>query len=131
MTLSHEEFIKCINDFQVGLNNQEALRLFAIYDVDRSGDMSYNEFLRGVVGEMNEFRTAITMKAFKIMDKNKSGIIDIDDIRGVYFANKHPDVLSGKKTEDEVLFEFLDTFEIHHATANSDNGKDGRDGSVT
>lgn len=26
----------------------------------------------------------------------------------------HPDVKSGKKTEDEILYEFLDTFEQHH-----------------
>lgn len=27
----------------------------------------------------------------------------------------HPDVKSGKKTEDEILCEFLDTFEAHHS----------------
>ena len=27
----------------------------------------------------------------------------------------HPDVKSGKKTEEEVLSEFLDTFELHHS----------------
>ena len=37
-------------------------------------------------------------------------------IIGVYTAKMHPDVRSGKKTEDEVLGEFLDTFEVHHAT---------------
>jgi Ca2+-binding EF-hand superfamily protein len=71
------------------------------------------------------------MKAFAIMDKDKSGTIDLNDIRGVYTAKSHPDVKSGKKTEDEVLYEFLDTFEQHHATANSDECKDARDGSVT
>ena len=34
---------------------------------------------------------------------------------GVYNGTKHPDVISGKKTEDEILGEFLDTFEINHA----------------
>ena len=60
---------------------------------------------------MNDFRKRIAMKAFAVMDKDKSGAIDIDDIRGVYNASKNPDVISGKRTEDEVLFEFLDTFE--------------------
>jgi len=35
--------------------------------------------------------------------------------KGVYNASKHPDVQSGKKTEEEVLGDFLDTFEQHHA----------------
>jgi len=123
MTLNHEEFVKCIHDFRVGLNEADSLRLFAIYDSDQSGTVSYDEFLRGVVGEMNEFRANIAMKAFAIMDKDGSGTIDLDDIKGVYNATKHPDVISGKKTEDEVLYEFLDTFEVHHATANGDSVK--------
>ena len=54
------------------------------------------------------------MQAFKIMDKNGNGVLDIDDIRGTYNARLHPDVKSGKRTEDEVLLEFLETFEQHH-----------------
>merc|ERR1712048_960846 len=50
------------------------------------------------------------MKAFKILDKDNSGKIDMDDIKHTYNAKKHPDVIAGKKTEDEILFEFLETF---------------------
>jgi hypothetical protein len=42
-------------------------------------------------------------------------VIDINDIKGVYNASRHPDVKSGKKTEDEVLGEFIETFEQHHS----------------
>lgn len=34
---------------------------------------------------------------------------------GRYNCKQHPDVRSGKKTEDEILADFLDTFEQHHA----------------
>ena len=49
------------------------------------------------------------------MDKNGDGVVDISDIKGVYSAKLHPEVKAGKKTEDEILGEFLDTFEQHHA----------------
>ena len=49
------------------------------------------------------------------MDKDKSGVLNINDIKGVYNAKMHPDVKQGKKTEDEVLGEFLDTFEMHYS----------------
>jgi len=39
-----------------------------------------------VRGEMNPTRRAIAMKAFKIMDKDGSGLLDINDIRGTYNA---------------------------------------------
>jgi len=55
------------------------------------------------------------MKAFKVLDKDGSGIVTVDDIKGTYSAGKHPDVLAKKKTEEDVLTEFLDTFELHYA----------------
>lgn len=37
-------------------------------------------------GEMNPTRKKIAMKAFQIMDKDGSGTLDINDIRGTYNA---------------------------------------------
>jgi hypothetical protein len=36
----------------------------------------------------------------------------------------HPEVRAGKKTEDEVLTEFLDTFQLHHALKNPQGERD-------
>jgi hypothetical protein len=55
--------------------------------------------------------------AFKRLDKNSNGNIELDDIKGSFNAAQHPDVKMGKKTQDEVLYEFLDTFEQHYALA--------------
>ena len=38
--------------------------------------------------------------------------IDVAEIAGKYDASKHPDVLAGRKTPDQVLREFLDTFDV-------------------
>ena len=45
--------------------------------------------------------------AFDRLDKDGSGVVTIDDVRSAYNTTKHPDVLSGKKTPDEVLTEFM------------------------
>ncbi len=37
--------------------------------------------------------------------------MDLEDIRQAYNADKHPDVVQGKRTSDQVLIEFLETFE--------------------
>jgi hypothetical protein len=65
------------------------------------------------------------VKVYKSIDVNGDGILDISDIKGKYDASKHPEVKSGKKTEDEVLKEFLETFEMHHNVMNN-NKSDGR-----
>jgi hypothetical protein len=48
------------------------------------------------------------------MDHNNDGIIDLTDIKVKYNAKKHPDVMMGQRSEDDVLYEFLDTFEAHY-----------------
>lgn len=63
------------------------------------------------------------------MDKDGSGLLDINDIRQTYNAKQHPDVKSGKKTEDEILGEFLDTFEDHFCDMKGN--EDARDGKIT
>ena len=125
--LGMEEFQKAIHDFRVGFTPAQSSKLFAVFDRDGSGAIDYDEFLRGVRGVMNDFRKALALKAFAIMDKDGSGTLDIDDIRQRYNAKMHPDVKAGKKTEDEILYEFIDTFEQHH----TDQVGDARDGRVT
>jgi len=109
------------------LEVKDVNRLFKIFDRDGSGSIVYDEFLRAIVGEMNSFRQALCMRAFKIMDIDKSGFLDVNDIRQKYNAKMHPDVKAGKKTEDEILCEFLDTFEEHH----SNNEEDKQDAQVS
>jgi len=118
------EFTKLIHDYRIPVESSEVKSLFGEFDSDKSGEISYDEFLRGVCGEMNDFRMALAKRAFVVMDKDKSGEIDINDLRGVYNAKFHPDVKSGKKTEDEVLAEFLDTFEYHFNLLNDNKSKD-------
>jgi calcyphosin len=67
---------------------------------------------------MNEFRKGIAMQAFNIIDVDRSGILDISDIKHTYNAKKNPKVISGEMTEDEVLYKFLDTFDQHHNDIN-------------
>jgi Ca2+-binding EF-hand superfamily protein len=39
-------------------------------------------------------------QAFRKLDKDNSGFIDLQDIRELYKADRHPDVISGKRTSD-------------------------------
>lgn len=54
--LDVEEFKKCVHDFRVGISPADAGRLHKVFDRDGSGAIDYDEFLRGIRGEMNQFR---------------------------------------------------------------------------
>jgi len=127
--LDVEEFKKAMHDFRIGLQPNQVQVAFGIFDRDGSGEISYDEFLRSVRGEMNAARVALCKKAYAIMDTDKSGQLDLNDIRQTYNAKQHPDVKSGKKQEDEVLAEFLDTFEDHFCDMKGN--ADSRDGNIS
>ena len=84
-----------------------------------SGAVDYDEFLRSLRGPMNQRRKKIVLQAYDKIDRDDNGYVDINDIKGVYNASKHPDVIQGKKTEDQILMEFLETFETHHSCRNN------------
>ena len=107
--LDFNEFKKFCHDYRIGLNDDEIKELFNQFDRDGSGHIDYEEFVYSTEGQMNDFRKNIVKKVFDKLDKNKNGALELDDIRDTYNAKKHPDVVNGKKSEDEVLAEFLDT----------------------
>ena len=113
-TIDMSEWRKACNDYRLDLNEREMSECFASIDRDGSGEVDYDELLRAIRGPMNEFRTNLVKQAFKKLDRDGSGTVDIDDMRGVYSAKSHPDVRAGKKSEEDVLCDFLETFELHH-----------------
>lgn len=44
-------------------------------------------------GELNQFRANLVEKAFRKIDKDSNGSLEIDDIKDIYNASKHPDVI--------------------------------------
>ena len=125
-TIDLKEFKKFCHDYRIPLNENEIQILFNEIDRNGSGKIDYEEFLRGVVGEMNDRRRKIILQVFKIFDKNQNGLVEMDDIRESYNAKLHPDVQSGKKNEEEVLAEFLDTFEYQFSLLNDGKTRDGK-----
>ena len=61
---------------------------------------------------MNPRRKQLVHLAFRILDRDGSGQVDVTDIQGVYNASSHPDVLTGRRTEEEILTEFLLAFQV-------------------
>lgn len=103
-----------VKDLRLGIGEAEARSLFELLDMDQDGVLHYPELLRIAVGELNEERKKVIEEAYAKLDKKKNGSVSMDDIRDLYKADKHPDVLTHKRSENEVLEEFLDTFEQHH-----------------
>jgi len=98
------------------------------YDVDGDGNITYEEFIQGTQvifksfdlilkmifynrDELTERKKKMVDKAFRFMDKDGSGKIDVKDIINIYDVSKNKDYIDKKKTREEILKEFLSSFE--------------------
>ncbi|CAH8634958.1 unnamed protein product [Schistosoma margrebowiei] len=109
--LDFKEFSKGCRDFGVDLSKDEIKEIFDEIDTDQSGFIDFDEFLMSLRPPMSKCRLDVLNKAFLKMDKTKDGAITIEDLKGVYNVKNHPKFINGEKTEDEILVEFLKTFQ--------------------
>ncbi len=74
---------------------------------------------------MSESRAELVRWAFKSLDRSGRGAVDAETVKSAFDAKGHPEVLDGKRSEDEVLMDFLETFDEHHNYL-AEPGPDGR-----
>ena len=101
-------------------SKNEKRKIFNIFDKDNSESIDYGELVRGLVGEMNNYRKNIIERIFEKLDKEKKGAISFDTVINNYDPYKHPQVLSGERNAQEVLCRFIDLFEYHFNLLNPD-----------
>ena len=110
--LNMPEFRKAMRECKMGISDEDVTSLFNIFDIDKSGSISYNEFVSALAGQMNLRRRRLVDLAFNVLDKDKNGCIELNDIAAAYDVSKHPEYTSGKRTQENILLEFLDGFDV-------------------
>ena len=109
--LDREEFANGVNRTGAKLTKQEIEYLFKVFDKNKDGTVSIDEFVGQLIGGLNPRRKKVVDRAYKKFDVTGDGVITMDDLRGTYNAAKNPLVLRGEKTEEEVMRDFLDSFD--------------------
>ncbi|CAF1056410.1 unnamed protein product [Brachionus calyciflorus] len=106
-----DEFKKGIDEYGLNFSSDEIRELFSLFDRDHSGQIDFEEFLEKLRPPMRRCRIELVNKAFNKLDKNKDGIIEVSDLKGVYNVKQHPKYLNGEWSEEQILRKFLDTFD--------------------
>ncbi|XP_053911940.1 calcyphosin-2 isoform X2 [Cuculus canorus] len=107
--LSQADFKEALKVFRLEIPERDFETLWLTLDDSKNDKVDYGEFTRAIFGEMNECRKAFVRKAYMKLDFNKTGSIPVVDIRKTYCAKKHPLVLAGKATEEQIKLSFLET----------------------
>lgn len=89
--------------FGVHLSKAEVEELFKLFDVDGSGTITYDEFLKGIRGTMGPFRVELVKLAFAQLDRRGQGVVTLDDIAHIYDVSGNPLVKAGKLSKVDAL----------------------------
>lgn len=119
--ISFAEFEKMFKRYRFNLSQNGINNLFNYFDKDKSGFIDYSEFLSGIVGELNDSRKNILHQVFQKLDKDEKGYITVKQLRETYDPKGNPLVRQGKRSEEEVLGDFIDILEYHFSLLNEKN----------
>ncbi|XP_069713770.1 calcyphosin-2-like [Phaenicophaeus curvirostris] len=106
--LSQADFKEALKVFHLEIPERDFETLWLILDDSESDKVDYGEFTSAIFGEMNEYRKTFVRKAYMKLDFNKTGNVPVVDVIKSYCAKKHPLVLEGKATEEEIKSSFLE-----------------------
>ena len=70
-----------MKDFRVKISQDECRKLFDLFDENDDGTLDYDELILHIKGQMNAFRCSMVKKAFEKLDADKSGVLDITDVK--------------------------------------------------
>lgn len=103
--LSLAEFQTVLDQQRVpGMCASDAERLFNVFDTSGDGQISFDEFLTALCGEVSPLRKRLVNEAFDKLDANGNGVLEIEEVKNAFQAARHPDVISGLKTPEQCRF---------------------------
>ena len=91
-----------LRDYGIPYTEKEITAFYSYLDVDRLQAVSFDSFFIFIKGELSQNRKMLVNLAFDKVDVDNSNEITVDDIGTFYDATMHPEVMSGKKTVDQV-----------------------------
>jgi len=105
--LDRDDFKWGLYDYGIHLDEDQFAMLLDEFDTNGDGYISFDEFLVAIRGPINERRLTFIDMAYDLLDKNGDGSVTLADLEVAYDCNQHPQIISGEKSTDEVLYEFM------------------------
>ncbi len=93
--------------------------IFSSFDNNQDGVLDLGEFFDMIIPPLTPSREAVVFEAWKKLDFVNRGTVPYSKVRDTFDPSKHPNVGNNRRTEEEQVAEFLETFSMHHSTFNA------------
>ena len=109
--ISFDNFANTALAYTINISPEEIKIVFDLFDKEKNGTINYDELIQTIVGQISPQRQIIIQKVFERFNKDNNGKISVNEIKLLFNPRRHPDAISGKKSEGEIFGEFLDDVE--------------------
>lgn len=104
--LGPKELRQALAEVGIGAQEEDVAQLLRGMDVDGSGTVDLEEWLRVLRGPLSPARAAVVREVFQSL-RRADGLVDARTLRARFSASKHPDVEAGLKDAKEVYQEVM------------------------
>ena len=111
--ISLENFLYISSSFNFNISLEELELIFNFFDKEKKGSINYNNLIQTIIGQITPMRDTIIKNIFEQFNKDNNGNVSLGELKMLFNANNHPDVINKKKSRGEIYGEFLDMIETY------------------
>jgi len=97
-----------LKKFKIGFSPRNLEKLGVLFSTEEKGMVEIEEFIRTIVGELNEERAEKLEQVFAKLDQDNDGLITKQEMLSKFTASKNEEVVAKKTTEKRILAQFMD-----------------------
>ena len=111
--VSLEELSVAMQELKINISYSDIHEFFNNLDSENDGRILTNDIINIIKGSLDDKRKSYITKIFSNIDSEKKGEVSINNLKNIYDAKNHPDVLNGKKSEEEIYNQFCYTIDVY------------------
>ena len=111
--VSLENFVNLCKNLGINLPQNDIINFFNLLDFSGTGKISIEDIINNILDPISEHRKLYVVNKFAKLDVEKQGEVKVSLLKEKYNPKGHPDVISGKVSDEEIFKQFCYTLDIY------------------
>ena len=116
--ISINDLYNLFQDMRINIPYNEIKILFNYTNKNDSDIIPTEQLINIIKGSLEEQRKLYIVEVFSNIDKEQTGKVQIDSLKNLFNAKKHPEVINGTKSQEEVFEQFCNSLDLYREINN-------------
>ena len=111
--VSLDNFVNICKNLGINFPQNDIINFFNLLDFSGTGKITIEDIINNILDPISEHRKLYVVNKFAKLDVEKQGEVKVSLLKEKYNPKGHPDVISGKVTDEEIFKQFCYTLDIY------------------